>query len=236
MILSGTIANAVAVLIGGLLGLLIGKRMPERFGQAIIKTLSIGVIVIGIMNALTEANILVVLLSLAVGTGIGEWIDIEKNLERMTHAVERRFIKGSGGFTKGFVTATLLFCVGSMAIMGALEGGLSNQHQTLYAKSVIDGIVSVIFAATLGIGVAFSSLSVLVYQGVIALLAGSVKDFLSPEVIGAMTSAGGMLIMGLGVKMLLDVDIKVGNMLPAVFLPVFLIPLFNWISGMVAVM
>jgi hypothetical protein len=198
--------------------------------------LSLGVIAIGIMNALTDANILVVLISLALGTGLGELIDIEKNLERMTHAVERRFIKGSGGFTKGFVTSTLLFCVGSMAIMGALEGGLSNQHQTLYAKSVIDGIVSVIFAATLGIGVAFSSLSVLLYQGSIALLAGSVKDLLSPEVIAAMTSAGGMLIVGLGVKMLVDADIKVGNMLPSVFLPIVILPLYDWIAGFVAVM
>lgn len=236
MILSGTIANAVAVLIGGILGLLIGKRMPEKFGQAIIKTLSLGVIIIGVSSALTESNILVVLLSLALGTAIGEGINIEQKLENMTHAVERRFIKGSGGFTKGFVTATLLFCVGSMAIMGALEGGLSNNHQTLYAKSVIDGIVSVIFAATLGIGVAFSSISVLVYQGLIALTAGSVKDLLSPEVIGAMTSAGGMLIMALGFKMLVDADLKVGNMLPAVFLPVALVPFYNWVASMIAVL
>lgn len=236
MILSGTIANAVAVLVGGILGLLIGKRMPERLGQAIIKTLSLGVILIGISSALTESNILVVLLSLALGTAIGEAINIEQKLENMSHAVERRFIKGTGGFTKGFVTATLLFCVGSMAIMGALEGGLSNQHSTLYAKSVIDGIVSVIFAATLGVGVAFSSLSVLLYQGLIALAAGSVKDLLSPEVIGAMTSAGGMLIMALGFKMLVDADLKVGNMLPAVFLPVALVPLFGWVSGMIGLL
>ena len=236
MILSGTIANAVAVLVGGILGLLIGKRMPERFGQAIIKTLSLGVILIGISSALTESNVLVVLLSLALGTAIGEAINIEQKLENMSHAVERRFIKGTGGFTKGFVTATLLFCVGSMAIMGALEGGLSNQHSTLYAKSVIDGIVSVIFAATLGVGVAFSSLSVLLYQGLIALAAGSVKDLLSPEVIGAMTSAGGMLIMALGFKMLVDADLKVGNMLPAVFLPVALVPLFGWFSGMIGLL
>jgi len=236
MVLSGTIANAVAVLIGGVLGLLIGKRMPEKFGQTIIKTLSLSVIIIGISSALTEANILVVILSLALGTAIGEWINIEQKLENMTHTIERRFIKGSGGFTKGFVTATLLFCVGSMAIMGALEGGLSNNHQTLYAKSVIDGIVSVIFAATLGVGVAFSSISVLLYQGIIALTAGSVKDLLSPEVIGAMTSAGGMLIMALGFKMLMDADLKVGNMLPAVFLPVALVPFYNWIAGMIAVL
>lgn len=236
MILAGTIANAVAVLVGGLLGLLIGKRMPEHIGQAIIKALSLGVITIGLMNAFTEANILVVLISLAIGTGIGEMINIEKNLEKMTHAVERRFIKGSGNFTKGFVTTTLMYCVGSMAIMGALEGGLSNQHQTLYAKSVIDGIVSIIFAATLGIGVVFSSISVLLYQGSIALLAGTVKDFLNPEVIGAMTATGGMLILGLGIKMLVGTELKVGNMLPAIFLPLIILPIYNWIAGMIAVL
>jgi uncharacterized membrane protein YqgA involved in biofilm formation len=146
-------------------------------------------------------------------------IDIEAWLERLGQWLENRFSRTGGGIAKGFVAASLLFCVGSMAIVGSMESGLTGNHQTLFAKSILDGVTSIIFASAMGLGVMFSSLAVFIYQGLITLTAVFMKSFLVPATIAQMTSVGGLLILAIGLNMLKITSIRVGNLLPGIFLP-----------------
>jgi len=157
---------------------------------------------------------------MALGSLIGEAMGIEDRIEAMGRRVEKRYSRSSnGGFAKGLVTASLVFCVGSMAIVGSLESGLTGSHETLFAKSLLDGITSVVFASTFGGGVIFSAVPVLVYQGAITLGASMLKPFLTGDVIAQMSGVGGLLIAAIGINMLEMARIKIGNMLPAIFLP-----------------
>ncbi len=174
----------------------------------------------GISGSLKTENIILVIGSIAIGSIMGEWIGIERRLDNLGDKLQSMFSGSEGNFSKGFVTSSLLFCVGAMAIVGALESGIQGNHETLFAKSVIDGFISIILASTLGIGVAFSAFAVLIYEGGIALLANGVKDFLTPQVINEMSAIGSLLIIGISINMLGIKKIKVGNMLPAVFLPI----------------
>lgn len=222
----GTIANVVAILIGGIAGTLIKGGLPSKIAATVIKGLALTVFLVGVTNALKVNNLLLVMLSMAIGGIVGESLDVDQRLKNLGDAVERRF-KGRGGkISDGFVTGTLLYCVGAMAIVGSLESGLSGNHQILYAKSVLDGIVSLIFASTLGIGIVLSAFSVLLYQGSITLAASSLQPLLS-ETIKADTSAiGGLLIIGMSLNMLEMNNIKVANLLPAIFIPV----IYQWLS------
>ena len=150
---------------------------------------------------------------------IGEFLKIEDYLEKLGKWLESKLSSKGDGFSKGFVTASLLFCVGSMAIVGSLESGLSGNHQTLFAKSVLDGVSAMVFASSLGVGVMFSAVSVLMYQGIITLSAGLIKPFLMPEVIAQMSAVGGLLIAAIAFNILEIRKIRVGNMLPAIFIP-----------------
>jgi uncharacterized membrane protein YqgA involved in biofilm formation len=156
---------------------------------------------------------------MAVGTFLGALIGIEERLDGFGRWLEARFSKSRGGISKGFVTTTLLYCVGSMAIVGSLESGLAGNHDILFAKSVLDGLASIVFSAMLGIGVIFSAGSVFLYQGLITLTASFMKQFLTTEVITQMSAVGGLIIMAMGFNMLNITKIKVGNILPAIFLP-----------------
>jgi len=169
--------------------------------------------------ALKTDAILLVIFSLVIGSLIGEFINIENRLEQLGKRLEARFSKPGSGIAKGFVVASLVFCVGSMAIVGSLESGLTGNHQTLFAKSALDGLFSIIFASTLGLGVLFSSVSVFIYQGTITLTSSLMKPFLIPAVINQMSGVGGILIMAIGINLLEIQKIKVGNMLPAIFIP-----------------
>jgi uncharacterized membrane protein YqgA involved in biofilm formation len=161
-----------------------------------------------------------VIFSLVIGSIFGEFLKIEDRLESLGKQLENRFSKaGNGGIAKGFVVASLVYCVGSMAIVGSMESGLTGNHQTLFAKSALDGLSSIIFASIFGIGVLFSSISVFVYQGFITLTASLMKPFLVPPVINQMSGVGGLLIMAIGFNLLEIQKIKVGNMLPAIFMP-----------------
>jgi uncharacterized membrane protein YqgA involved in biofilm formation len=162
---------------------------------------------------------LLIIIAMAVGGLVGERLEIEARLEAMGRWFESRLSGQNGGFAKGFVTTTLIYCVGSMAIVGAMESGLTGNHQTLYAKSMLDGVTAVVFTATLGPGVLLSAVSVFIYQGLITGGALVLKPFLIPEVVDQMSAVGGLLIMGLGINMLEMAKIRVGNMLPAIFLP-----------------
>ncbi len=215
----GTIVNTLAILIGSLIGLQLQKGVPDRFHQTMITAIGLVVIMIGIKGALKSDALLIVISSLMVGSLIGEWIDIESQLDKIGRWLESIFRKSGGNLAKGFVSASLIYCVGAMAIVGSLESGLSANHNTLFAKSILDGIASIILASTLGAGVMFSSISVLIYQGTITLCAELLKPFLTPEVVLQMSTVGGMLIMAIGLNLLEVKKIKVGNMLPAIFIP-----------------
>lgn len=215
----GTIVNAAAIAAGSLAGLLFRGGIPDKYNKTIMHAISLAVLVIGIKGALRSDELLIVIFSLALGSLLGELMRIEEFLAGLGKFLEKRFAKNDGGFYQGFITSTLLFCVGSMAIVGSLESGLTGNHQTLFAKSALDGITSIILASTFGIGVAFSCLPLFLYQGGITLAAVLVKPFLTPEVVTQMSSVGGVLIMAIGINLMGAAKIRIGSMLPAVFLP-----------------
>jgi len=218
----GTIVNALAIIIGSLLGLLLNKGIPENYKNIVMSGVGLSVVLIGLKSALTSDSLMIVIFSLIIGAVIGEFLKIEEKLERLGDHMEQMVASKSSdqsSFARGFVTASLVFCVGSMAIVGSLESGLTGTHQTLFAKSVLDGVTSIIFASTLGLGVLFSSLAVFIYQGLITLLAVFLKGYLVTETISQMTSVGGLLILAIGFNMLKITSIRVGNLLPGIFIP-----------------
>ena len=226
----GTIVNAIAIVAGGLFGLLFRGGIPEKYNKTIMHAISLAVLVIGIKGAMKSDDLLVVIFSLAIGSLTGEFLKIEEHLEALGKTLERRFAKNDNGFYQGFITSTLLFCVGSMAIVGSLESGLAGNHQTLFAKSALDGITSIILGSTFGLGVVFSSGPVFLYQGFITMAAVLVKPFLTPQVVTQMSSVGGVLIMAIGFNLLGTTKIRIGSMLPAVFLPLIWFALKGLVS------
>lgn len=224
MILGGTLVNAAAVAGGTLLGLLAGSRLSERLRGTIMAGLGLAVLLIGAKLALGTANVLVVIGSLILGGLAGELLGIESRLEKLGERIQSR-MAGTGNVAGAFVTSSLLFCVGSMAIMGSIQDGLGERPTILWAKSALDGVASVALASAMGIGILFSAVSLLVYQGGITLLAGSVKDLLTPPVVAEMNAVGGLLIVGIGLDLLGMKKLPVGNLLPAVFLAPLLLAL-----------
>ena len=216
----GTIVNALAIIAGGLIGLVFRGGIPKKYNETVMQGISLAVILIGLKGAFRTNEVLLVIFCLAVGSVIGELMRIEDRLKSLGGWFEGRFSGAEGGISEGFVTTSLIYCVGAMAIVGSLESGLAGTHETLYAKSVLDGITSIVFASTLGIGVLLSSLSVFVYQGLITVSASIMSRFLTPEVINEMSAVGGLLIMAIGFNLLEFKRIRVGNLLPAIFLPI----------------
>ena len=218
----GTIVNCITIAVGFFLGLMAKGKIPERIGDTIMKGLALCTMYIGISGALEGNDTLQMIISIAIGALIGEIIDIDKWLEKLGEFLESKFNKEgkSGSIAQGFITSSLLFCVGAMAIVGSLESGLKGDNTTLFTKSILDGISSIIFTSTLGIGVIFSIGTVLIYQGGIAICAGMLSNVLSSVVITNMSAVGGLLILGLGLNMLGVTKIKIANMLPAIFIPI----------------
>jgi len=221
--LLGTIINTVAIIICSIIGLLFKKALPPRLCETITQGLGLGIMIIGISMALKTGSIIIMLVSLLFGAVIGELINIEKQLKRLGDVIGLKMKKKDNNVSQGFVSASLLFCTGSMAIMGAIENGLTGTYGILLSKSLLDGIFAMIFASTLGIGVLFSAIPVFLYQGSISLLAGSIKTLLSPEMIIEMNAVGGILILAIGIDMVKIKNIKVGNLLPAIFMPILII-------------
>lgn len=218
---TGSLVNALAIIAGGGLGLILKSGLPERFNKTLMQALGLSVLLIGLQGSMSMRgeDTLLIIFSLVIGGCIGEAINIEKRLEDFGQSVQARFEKLGGSFSKGFVTSSLIYCVGSMAIMGALQGGLEGKHDILFAKSVLDGVLSVVLASTLGLGVLASSIPVLLYQGGITLGASFLKPLLVPEVVSQMSVAGGVLIAAIGINIMELGKLKVGNLLPAVFVP-----------------
>jgi len=230
----GTIVNALAIIAGSLLGLFFSKGIADNYKEIILSGVGLSVLLIGVKSALVSNDLMVVIFSVIIGALLGEWWQIEKKLESLGAFLEKRVATKSSdtkSFARGFVTASLVFCVGSMAIVGSLESGLTGNHQTLFAKSVLDGVTSVIFASAMGLGVMFSAAAVFLYQGLITVTAVFMKSFLVPETIAQMTSVGGLLIMAIGMNMLKITTIRVGNLLPAIFLPLVYFAFRQWFLG-----
>ena len=227
--MKGTIVNVVAIFLGCSAGFILKSKFPEKIEKIIMQALGLASLLIGVQMAIKADNILLVIFSLVIGGVIGEIIDIEAGLERFGERIKRKFKSNntSERFVEGFLTASLLYCVGSMAIMGAIKEGLSGDPDILYAKSLLDGVTSIAFTAAMGIGVLFSAIPVFLYQGGITLLARNIKDFLSTEIINEMTAVGGILIWGIGFGLLGIKKIKVGNLLPAILVAAFLAAIFS---------
>ena len=218
----GTIVNCITICLGCVIGLVVKDKMSEKINTTIMNGLALCVIYIGISGALKGEDTLQIIICIALGALIGELIDIDKRLNGLGNYIENRVNKDKGkvSISEGFVTASLLFCVGAMAVVGSLESGLQGNHTTLFAKSVLDGVSSIIFTSTLGIGVILSVVVVFLYQGIITLCAGMLAGILSTSVITGMSAVGSLLILGLGLNMLGVTKIKVANLLPAIFIPI----------------
>lgn len=256
--LLGTIVNAATILLGTTIGLIFKKSMPEKIGKAVMFALGICTIFIGVSGMTAKTDAIIVILSMAIGTVLGTACKLDALLNRAGAFAESKAqslsqkrrdkkatvttdkptcqaeSKPSGTSTVGeaFVTSSLLFCVGAMTIVGSLNAGISGDNSTLFAKSVLDFVSSLIFASTLGYGVYFSAIVVLLLQGSISLLAGFVAPYLSTDVVTAMTCTGSLIILALGLNMLKVTKIKVMDMVPAIFLPILFIPLKSFILGM----
>src|SRR5512146_1603364 len=223
--MTGTIINVVAILVGGMLGTVLGGRLPERIRHTVMAGMGLFVLAIGLQMFLKTANSLVVLGSLVIGIVLGEWWQIEEGIRRLGRFLERRLMPQNGSqeehqarqerFVRGFFTASLLFCVGPIAILGSIQDGLSGNYQLLAVKSVLDGFASLAFASSMGIGVLFSALPILVYQGGISLAAAQISPLVSQAMMGEMTATGGVILMAIAINSLLEMkQIRTGNFLP----------------------
>lgn len=222
----GTIVNALAVVIGGMVGILFKNVIPDKITEALLKASGLAVIAIGIKLSLSGENMTLLIMGIIIGTAIGEFINIEGKLDNLGAFVESKMKNKQSNVTLGFVTCTLIYCVGSMAIVGSIQSGLTGNHEILYSKALLDGIMSITMAVSMGIGVVFSSVSILIYQGIITMLAQLMQSLLSEVVVAEMTAIGGVLIMAIGLNFLEIKRIKVGNMLPAIFLPILYYMIF----------
>ena len=234
----GVLINGILILVGSALGIVFRGKLPTRFLDVVVQCLGLGVVAIGVTSAIATEDTLCMVVSLVAGTILGEAIDIEKRLASCGDLVKAKLMKGDGSgstFTEGFVTASVLYCVGAMAILGSIDAGIHHDYTILTSKAVIDGVFSISLAAAVGVGVAFSALPVLVYEGGLTLLAGLAAAVLTQPLITEMSAVGGCIIVGIGLNMLKVTEnpLKVGNMLPAVFVPLLYLPLVQEISRLI---
>ena len=223
--LLGPAVNGIAIVLCALLGRFALKGIPLRFEEMIRKAIGLSVVLIGISGALENQRIMILILSMFLGSALGELLNIEGGMQKLGDLAERKLGFGEGDFSRGFVTATILFCTGSMAIVGGMNSGLMGNHELLFAKAILDGVISIVFASSMGIGVAFSALPVFVYEGAVALCAGLVKEWMTEEIIAEMSAAGSLVIAAIGLNFLIEKQIRVANMIPAIFFPWLLIVL-----------
>lgn len=232
----GTIINTIAVIIGAFIGIGLKKGLPEKMADTLMKGLGLCTLFLGISGSLCGENSLILIISIVIGTLIGEAIDLEDKVNKLGQWVEKKFggqesdTKKKTSIAEGFVTASLLFCVGAMTIVGSLQSGLSSNHEMLFNKSVLDFVAAIIFASSLGIGVAFAAAFVFVYQGTITVMAQWIAPFLNDIVINEMTCVGSVIIIGLALNMLNITKLRVMNYVPAIFVPIVLVPVMNMLG------
>jgi len=231
--MTGTFLNIATVIIGGVIGLVFGARIPDKLKGTVIAGMGLFTSAMGLQMFLKTENPLIVLGALLIGTLLGEWMRIEDGLQNLGKFLEQRFSKegddGSNKFVRGFLTASLLFCVGPMTILGSIQDGLTGDYNLLAVKSVLDGFAALAFASTLGVGVIFSTTIILVYQGGMSLLAAQLDAIVTPSMMNELTATGGVILLGLAISSLLEIKkIRVGNMLPGLAIA----PLIVWILSL----
>ncbi len=230
----GTFINVVTVLVGGTLGCLLGAKLPEKLRQTVVAGLGLFTLAYGISMFIKTQNAIIVILSLLIGILLGEWWQIEQGLHNFGGWLERKFVNSGDEnsqkkFVRGFLTASLVFCVGPMAILGSVQDGLTGDYQLLLVKSILDGFAALAFAASMGLGVLFSALVVLLYQGAITLLAAQAQAFFTTGMITEMSATGGVILLAIAIGSLLEIKpIRSANFLPALVLA----PFFVASSGM----
>ena len=229
--------NVATVLIGSTIGLIFGSRIKESYTQGIMTAIALCTFVIGVQSAIQTSNILIVMVCLVIGTVIGVWLKLDDRMNGASDRIKERLKGtklGNGPFAEAFMTTTMLFCVGTMTVIGSIEAGLNHNYEILIAKSIMDLMSSLIFAAALGAGVMLSAVSVLVIQGGIALLASVAAPILTTEVVTEMSAVGGTLFIGMAINLLgiSQKHIKIGDMLPGIFLPILYFPLAAWLGGL----
>jgi uncharacterized membrane protein YqgA involved in biofilm formation len=229
----GPIVNASAIVIASLVGYFFGKRIPLKIEEIIRKVMALFVIYIGIKGAFDNQRIILMLLSLTIGAVIGELIDIDGMINRLGGWAEKRL--GMSGeersFSKAFVSTTILYCTGSIVIVGSLQSGLTGSHEILFMKSVLDAVASLVFTASLGIGVLFSAIPVFISESALVLGAMAAKDFLTDDITREMSAVGSVIVAGLGFNFLGVKEIKVANLIPAIFIPLLYMTLEGILKG-----
>lgn len=227
----GTIVNALAILAGCALGLVLKRGFPQKWQETIMYGITLCIFVIGCQMAFQSKNIILVIASIVVGTVIGEALDIDGALQRFGNWIEikmvgKRNTGTAGAIGEGFIAASLIYCVGAMAIVGSIQDGLSGDHQILFAKSTLDGLTAIIFTANMGVGVGLSAVSVFLYQGLITILAAHMQSLMTPALMAEITATGGILIMAIAANMSKLVQIRIANQIPALLVVVFLAHFF----------
>ncbi|MDR2259031.1 MAG: DUF554 domain-containing protein [Treponema sp.] len=243
----GPLVNAAVVVVCALIGCFLIRGIPDRFEEIIKKAIGLSIVYVGIKGAMDSERMLLLIMSMVGGAVIGELIDIDKWMNRFGLWVEKKLglapqnaaaPETSAGaskrsFSRGLVSASIIFCTGSMAIVGSLQSGLQGNHEMLFAKSILDGAISIVFGASMGIGTAFSALPVLIYQGGIVLASQAIRDYLTPEIIREMSAVGSLLIAAIGFNFLSVKEIKVANLIPGIFIPWAYLALMGYIAGLV---
>jgi uncharacterized membrane protein YqgA involved in biofilm formation len=234
MVLWGTLVNALAIIFGGMLGLML-PGLSSGIRATVMQGIGLSVCILGVMMALKTENFLIMVSSLVIGGILGEWLQVDRGLQLLGMRLEKIVgSKGQGKTASGFVTTTLLYCVGAMAVIGSLDSGFRNNHDILYTKSLLDGFSAIIFASTLGIGVIFSSIPVLLYQGAITLASTYITSLVSPtmleDIIKEITAVGGILIIAIGLDILEIKKVNIANLLPSIFIAAAAVPFLAWLS------
>lgn len=229
----GVIINVIAIVIGTMIGLFLKRGMSEKMSSHIMQGLALIIFIIGLKGALVDQDMILLIVSISLGGYLGEMMQLEENIRKFAEWVQDKLSKegSQNQLAEGFVSAVLIFCVGAMAVMGSLEAGLRNNHGILITKALIDGFASIILTTTKGAGVMLSALAILLYEGGMMVLAQFVAPYLSESIVYAMSAVGSLLLVALGLNLLELTKIKVMNFLPAMFLPIVLIPLFSLIRG-----
>jgi len=222
----GTLVNAGAVIAGGIIGMLLNKSLHDRYKTIYFQAVGLFTMAIGISMVYNMQHILIVVGSLAVGSLLGEWMNLEKGAERVSRYLKTKFRIGNDRFSEGLITAFLLYCIGSMTILGAIQEGTGGSSDLLLTKSLMDGFSSILLASAFGVGVIASAIPLLIFQGGLTLLAMYASSFFSPQIIQGLTSVGGILLIGLGINILEIKKLRIMNMLPALLVVVLLLYLF----------
>jgi len=235
--MTGTVINVITVVIGSILGLLFGAKLPERLRETVLSAIGLFTMVLGIQMFLETNNALIVMAALLLGAMLGEWLRIEDNLEKLGSYLRMRFApslinQDLSSFVEGFLAASILFCVGPMTILGSIQDGLTGNYSLLATKAVMDGFSALAFASTMGVGVAFSALVILIFQGGLSLLAFQIQSVVTAAMISEMSAAGGVILVGIAISNILNIrKVRSGNFLPALILAPLIVALVELLSG-----